>query len=43
VIEQVRLQTGYKLSATAHNEAPITPMQNSSHLPPLVPDIIRQF
>jgi tRNA-specific 2-thiouridylase len=37
VIEQVRLQTGYKLSATAHNEAPITSMQNSSHLPPLCP------
>jgi hypothetical protein len=39
VVEQVRLQTGHELSATAHN----APMQNSSHLPPLVPDIIRQF
>jgi tRNA-uridine 2-sulfurtransferase len=40
VVEQVRLQTGHKLSATAHDEAP---MQNSSHLSALAPDIIRQF
>ncbi|HEX2789452.1 MAG TPA: tRNA 2-thiouridine(34) synthase MnmA [Steroidobacteraceae bacterium] len=40
VVEQVRLETEHKLSATAHNDAAL---QNSSHLPPLVPDIIQQF
>jgi tRNA-specific 2-thiouridylase len=40
VVEQVRLEPGHKLSATAHNDAPV---QNSSHQPPLVPDIIQQL
>jgi tRNA-uridine 2-sulfurtransferase len=43
VVEQVRLQSGHKLSATVHNDAPMVPMQNSSHLSPLAPDIIRRF
>jgi tRNA-uridine 2-sulfurtransferase len=43
VVEQVRLQGGHKLSATVHNDAPMASMQNSSHLSPLVPDIIRRF
>jgi tRNA-uridine 2-sulfurtransferase len=43
VVEQVRLHSGNKLSATAHNDAPMAPMQNSSHLSPAAPDIIRGF
>jgi tRNA-specific 2-thiouridylase len=43
VVEQVRLHCGYELSATAHNDASMAPMQNSSHLSPLVPDIIPEF
>jgi tRNA-specific 2-thiouridylase len=46
VVEQVRLHAAHKLSATAHNEPPtaaMAPMQNSSHLSPAAPDIIRGF
>jgi len=43
VVEQVRLHSGHKLSATAHNETAMAPMQNSSHLSPAAPDIITGF
>jgi tRNA-uridine 2-sulfurtransferase len=43
VVEQVRLHSGHKLSATAHNETAMAPMQNSSHLSPAAPDIIAGF